>query len=220
MRRIEQVTCTATGPELQPVAQEGPDELRRFVEFHAADLFAHAVQAGALVAQHRPAPLPARRSCGRRCRPCPCFPRLCRSRDVPCSRERQPRNPPCGAARPSFRPAVPRLGVAGETHRLIDATREIDHLVRFRRGRRAQRFGQTVGPRHRGQPLGKPQRMQPLRGSGHRPGAENPVHRVGQRQHGAQGVFQPGETAGRKLPGGTRNARRAWVCSPVLIPTG
>ena len=44
--------------------------------------------------------------------------------------------------------------------------------------------------------------MQPLRGSGHRPGAENPVRRVGQRQHGAQGVFQPGETAGRKLPGG------------------
>lgn len=51
--------------------------------------------------------------------------------------------------------------------------------------------------------------MQPLRGSGHRPGAENPVHRVGQRQHGAQDVFQPGEMAGRKLPGGTRNARRA-----------
>lgn len=47
------------GRELQLVSAGGPDEFRRFVEFHAADLLAHAVQAGALVAQHRPASLPA-----------------------------------------------------------------------------------------------------------------------------------------------------------------
>ena len=28
------------------------------------------------------------------------------------------------------------------------------------------------------------------------------MRRIGHRQHGAQGVFQPGETAGGKLPGG------------------
>ena len=199
------------GPELQPVAQEGPDKLRRFVQFHAADLFAHAVQARALVAQHRPATLPAGapqrlfqlgglavgnvghafalpdRAAAET------FHILGKNDLVTCLAEQRDH-----LAGQRFRDRR----FAGGAHRPVDAAREIDHLVRFRHGCLALRFGHPVGPRHRGQPLGKPQRMQALRHGCHRPRSEHPVRRIGHRQHGTQGAFQSGEMTGSEFPGG------------------